>query len=352
MKTKFFLSVFSISLLISCSKPQPVNLEEMSAGILNDVSQNVVEYSFRDLRDHSVSYQNSVAALLANSNTANLEDARTKWRELRAVWEQCEGFLWGPVSTGGYDPHTDTWPVNWVDMNALMASNVTFNDSLIDNLDDALKGYHPMEYMLWGKNGNKTAADLTSREKEYLQALSQNTARTIAALYAQYDLSQSTSYLHHIIHAGNQTSWYASKRAAFEELVNGMSGICEEVAGGKIEEPFSLQDPSKEESPFSKNSLTDFANNIRSVQNLYNGKYRDREGKGIADFVKETNASLNNKIQSQLNTAIASLEVIPVPFGEAILTHQSQLLQAQKAINDLHETLEDELLPLVQQKVK
>ena len=51
------------------------------------------------------------------------------------------------------------------------------DEAYIEGLDeehDALKGFHPIEYLLWGVNGDKKAADLTDREKEYLVALAQN----------------------------------------------------------------------------------------------------------------------------------------------------------------------------------
>ena len=63
---------------------------------------------------------------------------------------------------------------------------------------------------------------------------------------------------------------YASKLAVVEELINGMIGIVDEVANGKIADPFGASidaiDTSKVESQYSWNSLADFTNNIQGVQ--------------------------------------------------------------------------------------
>lgn len=335
-----------------CRKNEQVaNLDELSGKVLHDVSVVVVHGSFQALKTQSDIFKNSISAYVAQPDQAHQEAARVQWRAVRAAWEQCEGFLWGPVSTSGYDPRTDTWPINFTDMTAMLNDTVPITDSLLTTLDDALKGYHPIEYLLWGTDGNRQPAALTAREWIYLTVLSNDLGRAIDDLYAAYDLSTGKSYLQHLL---NPVSGgiYPTKRAAFEELVNGISGICEEVADGKIEEPFSQQEPTKEESPYSKNSWVDFANNIRSVQNVYMGQLGQTKGSGLSAFVHETNASLDARIQSEIAVAIASIEAVPVPFGDAIISHQTQVLAAQQAIRKLGSTLSDDLLPLIQQHVK
>jgi uncharacterized iron-regulated protein len=136
----------------------------------------------------------------------------------------------------------------------------------------------------------------------------------------------------------------------YEEIVNSMIGICDEVANGKIEEPFVAQNPLLEESPFSYNSITDFTNNIRSVQNVYLGKYL-LDGKGIEDLVRANNLSLDANIKNKINAAIAALNNVTVPFGQAIILQPIQITNAQNAINDLKSTLENDLLPFIKTTV-
>jgi hypothetical protein len=67
--------------------------------------------------------------------------------------------------------------------------------------------------------------------------------------------------------------------------MDAMIDICNEVANGKIAEPYIQQNSSLEESPFASNSIIDFTNNIKSVQNMYLGKYTN-DGKGLEDLIK------------------------------------------------------------------
>ena len=52
---------------------------------------------------------------------------------------------------------------------------------------------------------------------------------------------------------------------------------------------------------------------------MYQGKFND-DGEGLEDLVRTHNLSLDNDIKTKYGTAIAALQAITDPFGEAILT--------------------------------
>jgi len=139
--------------------------------------------------------------------------------------------------------------------------------------------------------------------------------------------------------------------AAYQEMVNAMAGICDEVANGKLDEPFAAKDPSLEESPFAQNSIIDFTDNIKGVQDVYLGKY-SVDGKGLEDIVRQYNLQLDSDIKLKMDNAINSLGKITDPFGKAITTQAMQIETAMSSINDLKEILETQLLPFVQQHTK
>lgn len=257
-------------------------------------------------------------------------------------------MLFGPVSTDNIDPRIDTWPVNFVDLEAQLASGNAFTAEYINNLEDALKGFHPIEYLIFGQDGNKTAAQMTAREREYLLALCVNLEELTAHLAYSWDAAHENNYGTILSTAGSGNSTYPTQRAAFEEMVNAMSAICDEVANGKMHEPLIAQDPMLEESPFAKNSITDFTNNIRGVENVYLGRYSEN-GTGLEDFVRQYDLQTDAAIKQRIAAAVAALGTITVPFGQALTEQPVQVQQAIDAINALAATVDSELLPLVQQ---
>ena len=60
---------------------------------------------------------------MMNTTDANLTAAQTSWKNLRNVWEQCEGYLFGPVEDNEYDPQMDTWPTDANEFDSLLSSN-------------------------------------------------------------------------------------------------------------------------------------------------------------------------------------------------------------------------------------
>ena len=321
---------------------------ELNSAVLIDFSSTIAQSTYSDLASKTSTLYTQVLALETDgASDPELEACRATWKAARQSWEQSESFLFGPVSTDNIDPRIDTWPVNFVDLDKQLNSNAEFTESYIDNLEDALKGFHPIEYLIFGENGTKTAAQLSARDIAYLKGLALNLKTLTNELNESWDPLNSDNYTVKFTTAGSGNSTYPTQLSAFEEMVQAMSGICDEVANGKIGEVYTSQDPKLEESPFAKNSITDFTNNIKGVQNVYLGKYA-ADGKGLEDMVRSYNLQLDSDIKLKMSTAIESLGKITVPFGEAISTQKTQVQNAIDAIEALHKAIDEDLLPFVQ----
>lgn len=347
------VAMAAISLAIAgCKKddPQPTPATEVSQQDVIVGASNVNAATYGKLAADASGLYTAIQSFTANPTAAGLIECRNLWKEARSTWEQSEGFLYGPVASENIDPRIDTWPVNFVDLNAQINGTDAFTDSYIDGLEDALKGFHPIEFLLWGENGNKTFDQFNARQKEYLVALAKNLKTLTAQLAEQWNVNTANAYIKDFRSPGASNQYYSNSKAVYQEMVNAMAGICDEVASGKIGEPFVAQDPSLEESPYSQNSMLDFTNNMRSVQNVYLGKF-SADGYGLEDLVKKYNLSLDNSIKAKINAAITALNNVTVPFGTAISTQQTQVQNAINAINDLKTVLENDLMNFVNQYV-
>ncbi len=325
---------------------------DLNAQILSDFSTGVASATYTELQTKAALLNTQVATLKASKTDANLAAIQQTWKEARTIWEQTEAHLFGPVATESIDPRIDTWPVNFIDLDAQLNSNNVFTETYIDDLDDALKGFHPIEYLIFGQDGTKKAVDITDRQMQYLEGLALNLTKLTTELGNNWSAAgASTNYIAAVSKAGEGSTEYPTQLAAFKELVNAMAGICDEVANGKLAEPYEAKNPSLEESPFASNSITDFTNNIKGVQNVYLGKYKT-DGKGLEDLVRAHNLSLDADIKAKLDAAISSLGKITDPFGKAITTQAVQIQNAMDAINALKTILEEDLLKFVGEHAK
>ncbi len=347
------LPLAALLFFAACKKNDNNNLPDQTtteATVLSHFTDQVARAQYNDLAAKAQVLHTAIATLESNRTDDNLNAARNAWKDMRAVWEQCEGFLFGPVEDDNYDPYMDTWPTDYTQMDSLLASSSPLNLQAIQNVTLSLRGFHPVEYIIFGRSASRRAADLTSRQLEYLSSLSDdllNNCNNLAASWA----ADGGNYGAQITSAGSAGSKYNTRQEVFLAMTDGLIDICEEVGEGKMEEPFAQQDPQKVESPYSGNSVADFKNNIIGLQNVYLGRYKT-DGPGMNNLVALGNVALDNKIQSQITAAINSFDNITHPFEQAIFDQKPQILQTQAALATLKKTLEEELKPYLIQIVK
>ncbi len=356
MKNLLMLAL-AASLLTACGgdeEPAATGGQFDDPVVVKSFTTSVILPTYGELDVRAAALKTAVDALAADPTDANLESAREAWRATRVPWETSEGFLFGPVDSLGYDPALDSWPVNRTDLDAVLASDDELTTEYVANLPNEQKGFHTIEYLLFGMGGSKTAADLSERELSYLAATTAELAEVANALATSWTdgVQSQQPYADVFSSAGEPGNGaYPSLSAAGQEVVGGMVGILDEVANGKIADPYDAQDPTLVESQFSYNSLTDFRNNLRSVENAYAGAaFGGSSATSMSDWVASQNPELDERILAEMEAAGAALEAIPEPFRDSITDPEAadEIEAAQSAIRALQSTLESQLLPLVQ----
>ncbi|HWN69390.1 MAG TPA: imelysin family protein [Haliangium sp.] len=321
--------------------------------IVDDFADAVVVPTYASLATALVALDSAAQTLAADRSDANLEAARKAWVAARAPWEASEGFLFGPVDGLGLDPALDSWPVDRSALDAVIASNDELTEQYVTNLDDTLHGFHTAEYLLFGVGGAKTAADLSDRELAYLTSVTSLLVQVSGELEASWTtgVNGGAPYVEVFKSAGAPANAvYPSLTSAGEEIVRGMIGIADEVANGKIADPFDQQDTTLVESQFSFNSLTDFTNNVRSIQHAYTAEvpFASTSGIGLDEYIASVDLALDTRLKAEIQAAIDALGQIPEPFDDAITDTEAanEIQAAQEALRTVQTTLEQDVLPL------
>jgi putative iron-regulated protein len=342
----------SLCLVVACSDdddggtgPSNDELEQQARPILTNAADAVITATYADLANTAGALLTAVQALETTTDAPNLQTARDAWVATRAPWEQSESFLFGPVDTQGLDPSLDSWPVNVIDLEAVLASAVTLTKEFVDGLEGTLKGFHTIEYLLWGDDGLKTADEITAREIEYLVATTQSLSGDATALVDSWSASGG-NYAAEFASAGTGSSVYPSAKAGLQELVNGMLVIADEVGNGKINDPLVQQNATLVESRFSGNSIADFQNNMVSLQRVYTGD-KDGDGAGLDEIVAEADAALDARFANEIQAAIDAIGAIPGTFRDAIFDDATAVETAQAAVRVIQQTIEEDIAPLV-----
>jgi len=360
---ELFLAVGLVATLAACTPPSGSNGGEggeggegaaIPADLLPTFADNVVIPTYVELVAQSKNLSASVAAFVANPTPDSLAATQTIWTNARFSWEQGEAFTFGPAEALGDDGSLDDWPVNEADVQAVLDSSDVITDEYVEELPAIQKGYHVMEMLLFGKTADKTVDAFTPRELEFLGALAQNFERTANELLTRWveGVDGNPAYREVLVSAGKSSnSAYPTVNVAAEEIVQGIIGALEEVRDEKIEASLTSKDVSEFERQFSQTTLNDWRNNIISAQSAYLGMRPDGRPPetSLSQVVAAIDVSLDTDIKIQFDTALSMLDTASSPLEEALTEGAAQdaLTQAQDAILVLHETFENDVLPMI-----
>ena len=331
---------------------------ELHLAVVRNFPAQVVIPTYTQLVERSAAMVSAVDALVATPDATTLKAAQVAWLAARSPWEQSEAFAFGPADSLGFDGDLDDWPVNETDVQAVLQDNSPITPEAVQALQTTQKGFHTLEFLLFGADNNRQAADLTPRKLEYLQALTLAFDQTAQDLLRSWrdGIGGNPAYSTVLATAGDgQNTAYPTAQTALAEIVQGMMGCLDEVGNEKIGEPLKAKSTDGLESRFSHSSLADFKNNLMSAQNAYLGRApgaTQAPGESLSDVVAQADPELDKQLKAELEQAIAALEAVPNPV-EPQLTNPETLakLEAAKgAVLTAFETVEGRLLPLVQDK--
>jgi uncharacterized iron-regulated protein len=312
---------------------------------LADFSEHVALATYLDMKTNGAALSAAAVDFAADpTNQSKLDAVASAWVSMREPWEASEAFLFGPAEFLSLDPALDSWPVDRQQLDAVLSSSLDLTPANIANgLGPALRGFHTVEYLVFRNGAPRAVNDVTQREREYLVAVASVLADDAAALHDEW----AGGFAQEFAQAGQQGSRYAHESDAVLEIAEGMAGILDEVANGKIADPYDQQNPELVESQFSWNSLTDFANNIRSVRNAYQGGYHlGTDGVGLDQFVASKDPALDARLKAELQMAIDKIGDIPAPFRNN-LNAAVEIEAAQAAIRTAFDTVEGDVKPLL-----
>ena len=347
-KLYIICSLITIGGLFSCSDDDPPivrgtdpktnttsSTPDFSAYISN-ITNNVIIKTYADLDKKAQELVDLSNNFSTQSNATALEGLRQAWRDTRVPWEESESFLYGPAETEEIDPAIDSWPLEFSFYNAVLNGTEPITANALKDSNEHAKGFHTIEYLLWGLDGDKTVSDFTEREIMYLQAATQNLRNNTQTLYNAWQAG-GENYAANFLKLPNKK--YTSQKGVIIQMVEGLAAIADEISNneGKIAGPLNAENPKEEEeSRFSDNSKTDLINNIKSIRNVYLGDYGDKQGLGISELIiKLGNPTFDNTIKTEISDALNAIQAMPGTLSNAIANNRVMVEAAQESVSTL-----------------
>ena len=306
---------------------------------------NVVIPTYADMKNKAWVLNEKVSSFKENQTQANLDAICVAWKDVRAPWEKTEAFLFGPCGDMGLDvdPNIDTWPFDMVAFENLIAGSAPLTLATVSHYDETIRGFHTIEYLVFNAGNPRSVASnpMSDRELAYLDAATQVLRNDCIRVWTGWrglsnldardqeaieemeavDYWDVSDYLTRLgansyadVFKGAKRP-YTSEENVVEEIIDGITTIALEVAENKIALPASDGDVNQVESQFALNSLTDFTNNIISIENAYNGTLSGTKAvNSLASFVASKDDALDEDIRNAIANAKAKINAITAPF--------------------------------------
>ena len=361
--------------LASCSKDNdkndnPHQDDAAALTIAEQFVDHTVAPTYSALAAKAELLASQLAALKANPTDAGVREACETFLAAREQWEKSEAFLFGAAGDYGVDPHIDSWPLDEDAFNTLMASPAMIEaldgeDGDVvagERLGNALLGFHGIEYILFRDGQPRSASAITTDQWKYVAAVAGDLRNRCYQLEVGWigdaapashieklddiELSYTVaggdySYGENMKNAGQAGSTYPTLKAALMNIVQGCIDIADEVGTSKIGAAHSGEDPTYIESPYSYMSITDFRNNIISIQNTYMGGVEGQrdESKSLHSYVKDFDAALDSRVVEAINNALSKIDAMPAPFVNNIAAAANG--EAMEACAALSEVLDE-----------
>ncbi len=288
---------------------------------------------------------NGVTAFEIAPSDPNLAQVQDLWKLARNPWESNESFAFGPVENDGIDGNSDDWPFDITAFNTIINSSQVLDLTYVAQMATTTKGFHAIEYLIFGSDGTKVAADFTSRELQMLQLLATDLNTQANKLNTSWTAGMANSFYDAFISAGAGSSLYTTTQAALGDVLGAMVDITDELPNSKIQIPLTLQSSAYLESRFSDYSYYDYLNNLNGVYAAYVGQYGSIiTQKNFSSLVGAANPNVNDKALTQFKLCIALMQLIqPTSMNEAILTKQDQLKEIVTELQKLNKILDEDV---------
>lgn len=332
--------------------------------VTQDYVEKTIIPTYRGMADATMELYDKCLALrnagVGNVTSDMVQDACDSWEKARRYWELSEAWLYGPAADYNIDPHIDTWPLDRTAMENMLNNEQQMNNMdedgvFISTLGESLLGFHAVEYMLYGMDengigtGNPRNVNLyTTQELIYLTAVAADLRNQCVRLEVSWadgvsdidqdkwdlltelELEPTRQYGYEMINSGQLGSTWVSYADAMQELLVGAQDIADEVGGLKIGNPTGHgeeDDPDYIESPYSLNSIEDFTDNIKSIQNAYEGYQIGVNGNVADDYIQPVDHSLSayinsvapdtdTRMKNAIQAAIDAIQQMEEPFAQ------------------------------------
>jgi len=387
-------SVRFAALLAMAVPAAPVAAADGPAAVLGNYA-DIAQAMYGDALVRAEKLDQAVGALLRSPDDATLAAAREAWLAARGPYQQTEVYRFSNPLVDEWEGKVNAWPldeglIDYVlvesygdssDENAFYAANVVANPKLtvggkeidastigpdllaelheIDEVEaNVSRGYHAIEFLLWGQDLNGTGPGKGERPATDYAAgdacTGGNCDRRGAYLAAATKLL--VSDLQEMV--GNWGTNGPARAALTAEggqkglamMLTGLGSLSYgELAGERMKLGLMLHDPEEEHDCFSDNTHNSHYYDVLGMRAVYLGRYEGIDGKvtegaSLSDLVRAANPAVDEAMRGALDRTVAAFTAIKESADSGQMAYDQMLAEGNESGNAMIQAAVDALV--------
>jgi predicted lipoprotein len=334
------------TVLVACVVPLGDGKRRIVAG---ELTTQIIVPTYDEVVERTAMLASASHAFVASPDATTLDTLQSAWRAARVPWKQTDAFRFGPQVMQSLATAIDQVPVDPLKIDAELAGTSTIDGAFVAGLGANKKGFHTIEYFIFGADDAAVLALLTSdalapRRRDYLVACADHLAATAVQLRDAW-----VGYAAKIADPGEGNMEFPTIKASIDALVNESVFQAEVIADARIGKPMGTAtggtpQPALQESGPSDNSIADMTETLIGIRNIYFGSRTGEPGKGIGGLVLAANPATDRDVRAALATAFTAIEQIPPPYSQALVDQRPEVMAAYTAVQELQRVLATEVI--------
>jgi len=311
------------------------------AAALRNIAEKVIAPGYQDFAMQSRALTNAVEQLANAPDPKSIEQARQAWSATLLAARRLQGFQAGPLTEREYASSFYYWQVLPVRIEAVAESARAIDKRMIDELGATAKGLFALEYLLFDGAAGEPGGDVlkllaaSDRRRAYMAALARDIEMKASRLADDWSRTDAQGASAKFVAAGQET---------VNVLVNQLAMNIETVAENRMNFVLSLPQPVSRqfhriEGSRSGTSLDGILATMEGIRTIYKG----RDGAGLDDAVRKVNPALQQRLEQQMDAAIAALRDLKIPLERAVVEKRDALESAYQAVRVLEISFKTEL---------
>lgn len=326
------ISFFAL-VLFSCEKPgepeeepTPDNFDR--AGLLHNLSANVIIPNYLDFKIQADSLVTAVSAFNSSPGTVSLAVLRNRFIYAYRSWMHASQFEYGPGADVLLSSSVNIFPADTTQINANITAG-TYDLQTASNLD--AKGFPAIDFLIYGKN-------YTDLQLVTLFTIDANANKRKAYLAdVANDIKAKAEVVYNGWTAGNYAATFTGSTgnqigSPLQLMVNQLNYDYEVLKTARIGIPLGKKSlgvpmPEKCEALYSGYSLELAKVHLDACENVYRGRTKSGvDGLGLDDYLESRGAtynggSLNTAIITRFNEARTAMNNIPGELSDAVINN-------------------------------